>query len=461
LEIAFLIWAALVPVFTRLRPGGDRANAWLGFLTGCVFYSGHLYWVAHATGGGVLALIVSLSAINAGVFWIFGWLNGRTWSIPSSALVWALVEYLRSRGALAFSWGYPGHALFQWDGFLQAVFWIGVPGLSFLIIAVNLSLAQWLSTRTDAARGNLRFHSLFYLFASILFMILLHGYGKWVIRSLEREPEPATAIRVGLIQGNFSQEEKETAEPFDALSVYLTLSEKSLQEKPDLIIWPESAITVPINLWPVLVQKITDFVNLRQVEMLTGTVYGEPADNGGWRYRNRVFLFSPNQSFSISGEEVDLSHVPFYDKMHLVPYGEWIPLGRYWPFNKIETLIEEAGAGIFEPGTQPVIFHTRQGIAFAAAVCIESTLPGYFADMRRRGARFVATITNDAWYKRSVGLEQHFNQCLFRAAENRFPVVRAANTGITGVIGPTGNILKTIPPHQPGYCVFELRFPSN
>jgi apolipoprotein N-acyltransferase len=479
-EISCFIWIAFIPLCFRLSEHDAHTNAWLGFCAGLLYYGGTLYWLFHVTLPGMIILVIFHSLIFAFLFAMAGKFRRKRYGIPFLALAWALVEFLRGLGPFSFAWGFLGHALYSWIPLLQMTRWFGVPGLSFLVVMGNLSLAEsihffyqrWrvstVKSENTAGRkfvDGLSAHGNFapaYLILTCCVLLFLQGYGIRIVRNTEiLKKENGIPFRIALIQGNFAQEEKESLPPEDALAVMLHLSHQSLAEKPRLIIWPESSVTVPINYWPSLVKEIHDFAVDNSVHVLVGSVYGEYQADDAWNFYNRAYLFSPDQTIDFSVREADLAALPFYDKMHLVPYGEWIPLGRYRPFSFIETLIKEAGAGIFERGREQTIFTVDGDIRFAVAICFESTLAGPAAEARRQGADFIVNITNDAWFKRSAGLKQHFVQCVFRAAENQRFVLRAANTGITGVVNANGGMAKLIPAHAPGFCVVEIPLCRN
>ena len=463
-------WFRCCFAFSR---GRKRINAELGFLFGFVYHLGLLQWLHHVTTGGMLALAVYLSLLSALTCYLIGWVKRFWFWIPLAALIWAGVEYGRSLGVLSFAWGYLGHGLTPSGSllqitFIQIIYSIGVPGLSFFIFALNAAFAEeislFLSRRKKPVGSVLK--KLFAPHRIAFAVVLLAGVffslrGLNVLVLFGKGPREHTDYRVALVQGNFDQESKESASEKETLDVYLNLSEKAMEDKPDLIVWPESTITMPIEYLAEGIERIQSFADKWDVEMLIGSVSGAyDKTERKWRFWNNAFLFTPGTQFDYDKDPVDLSQLPSYSKTHLVPFGEWIPLGNYWPFTYIETAIEEAGAGIFQPGEGMTIFTTRKGVRFAVTICFESTLPRLWRKAKNLGADFIINITNDAWYKRSAGLQQHFNQCAMRAAENRIPVVRVANTGISGAIAPTGATKFTLPPFESTCGVYELSLPD-
>ncbi len=465
-NLSWCIWIALVPLFLRIKTGDRKHNAWLGLGCGIVFYASLLYWLYHTTIGGMILLVVILSSIQSGFAVVVGHFKKYPYWIPLTALTITLIEYLRSLGLFSFAWGYLGHALYSAESLKQPVYWIGVPGLSFVIAGTNASLAglidwglRWKKNRSAGWIDRESYaHGFTLLFAGSILAFFL--YGRAVTTAINEPTQEITRFRVALVQGGFDQNEKESTDSDDSLDRHLKLSKDSLVDRPDLIVWPESAITIPVNYWHEGVERITAFVQEADVELLVGAVYGEYMGQR-WEFWNRAILFSPDIPLDLTGQTVDMRAMQSYSKIHLVPFGEWVPWVEYWPFSLIETLIEEAGAGLFERGTELTIFKTRHGVTFATAICFESTRSTPFRNAKKDGAAFFVNITNDAWFKRSPGLEQHFSHCAFRAAENRRYTVRAANTGITGIFDPAGTLVTAIPPHTPGVCVGELIIPRK
>ena len=494
---AYFIFIALIPVLTRAQAKNTKHNLYLGLATGFLYNLVLLHWLVYVTGPGMVLLALVVGAPLMFPFWVWGALMGCWYRVPAFALSWCLVEYLRSIGPFSFSWGFLGHATFTTFytlTLMQAVEWFGIIGISFLLAGFNASFALvlhrlWFWAREwtppqDVFRS-LKFDIIvmeeyqgFYLapqdvFRSlkfdvaffVLFVLLLIGnlylgsiaglnHSKFIY-------EHPVNLRVALIQGSYQQDAKESASVDTMLSGYLELSRKAMADKPDMIVWPESTVPYPLNLWEVGLHQITSFVKENDVELLLGSVHAEITSDEKVLYYNRALHFSPDLILNADDPaEMILRNVDHYDKMHLVPYGEWIPGGQYWPFYYIETFIEEAGAGIFQPGRKQTIFETRSGLKFAVMICFESTLSWEARLAKQNGADFLVNLTNDAWFKRSAGLKQHFIQCQFRAVETRLPVLRAANTGITGFISPVGSC-QSIPDNEPGYYLAELRIPVS
>ena len=467
-EWSYFVWIALMPVLSRLRIGLHKENGSLGFFTGLVFHSLHLYWIYKVTIAGLIILIFYLSLLWAAVFYGIGWLITKKFGIFASAFLWAAVEFIRSIPPFTFAWGYLGHALYAWIYLLQVTPWIGVPGLSWLLLGFNLSLSlcikriwdnrdNWQAVLISAKAGKETLS-----FAVFVFLLLLSaGYGSYIVNGLHESEKKGTPFRVALVQGNVPNDPDITSD--EQISSYIWFTQQALPQKPDLVIWPECTVPVPINYYPQCVSKIQEFVDQNKVEIATGTIFDDRlSNNGEFISYNSVTLFTPGAQWNLNEVPIPFAQGFRYDKMQLVPFGEYIPFGRNWPLKivtpAIEKMIESAGVGLKEPGKNLVLFRSAKGIRFGFSICFESSLSAQNAKLKKMGADFLAVITYDTWFDGTVGLKQHFIQSAFRAAENRCYVVRAANSGITAVFNPAGKVIKSIYPYQPGVCVCDLYF---
>lgn len=465
LEWSYLIWIALIPVLLCIKPGYCRGNGFLGFFTGLVYYSLHLYWIYKVTIAGLIILILFLSLLLAMIFLGVGWLIQKRFGVIASAFLWAFVELIRAIPPFTFAWGYLGHSLYQWEQLLQVTPWIGVSGLSFLIFGFNLALAYYLS---GLWKNRDRWKA--YLFSSesykemipfagfILLLVMAALYGEQVIKESSAKASEGSSFRVALVQGNVPNDPGISAE--EQVSSYMWFTEQILDQKPELVFWPECTVAVPINYCPELITKIQDFSDRNQVEIATGSLFDEKTGKGKYISYNSVVLFAPGTKWNLTESPIQFPPNRRYDKMQLVPFGEYVPFGKTWPLNLvsplIEKLIENAGVGLKEPGRGLELFQSVKGIRYGFSICFESTLAAQNARLKKMGADFLAVITYDTWFDGTVGLKQHFVQSAFRAAENRCYVVRASNSGLTAVFGPTGKVMKEIYPYQPGVCVCDL-----
>lgn len=430
-EIQILAWIALVP-FLRAIHGALPGKGFLfGWIAGMAFYLGSLSWVTHAmvVYGGLSRplswlVLIALSAYLSSYFGLFSflccsfrWLDrlGGLVVLPS---LWVCLEFLRNFLLSGFPWNLLGYSQYRNPHVLQLASLTGIYGLSFLIVLVNCALASLLLPACRPA-----FAGSALLCAGIVLLFTL-SFGAWRLK----HPVIGEKLMVAVIQGNIDQSLKwDPARQRQSFDVYKRLTEEVARSHPDLVIWPETALPLYLRREASYRQELQSLVQRIGSPLLVGSPdYGE---DGGTRYFNSAFLLSPGTD---SMEK--------YDKMHLVPFGEYVPWRRFFPF--IDKLV--VGIGDFSPGREAKIFSVPAG-RFGVTICFEAIFPELARAYRAKGAQFLVNITNDAWFGRTSAPYQHLAMATARAVENGFYLVRAANTGISALITPEGRIVRASP----------------
>ena len=220
----------------------------------------------------------------------------------------------------------------------------------------------------------------------------------------------------------------------ETLERYRRLTE-TVSSKSDLMLWPEAATPFMFEQEPDYRSLVTRMTKDAGVPLLFGSPALRREHDGTPYLLNSAYLLDP--SGEISGR---------YDKQHLVPFGEYIPLQRILFF--LDKLV--VGIGDFQPGPGPTLLSFARGpdqrqTRFGVAICFEVIFPDLVRRLANEGANFLVTITNDAWFGKTVAPHQHFGMVVFRAVENRMAFARAANTGVSGLIDPTGRIVTATP----------------
>jgi apolipoprotein N-acyltransferase len=428
-DLGFLAWFALVPLL--LVAGRHPFKS--GFSAGLAFFAAVLYWlnIVMVTYGGLplvlsVVLYLLLSAYLA-LFWgTATWAACRLREMRGYPLAltlpvfWVGLEFARAFLLTGFPWATLGYSQHAWPAMIQSADLFGVYGLSYLILLVNAAIAGVLARRrTGIAGGSLR--SL--LFAAILLTLNL-GYGYWQLGRVPEQREEQ--LRVTLVQGNIAQELKwrpDNQRPTVELYRVLTL-QANRQAAADLVIWPEAAMPFYYQDGGALAEDVARLPRQTGAALL----FGSPAyerDGADWRYRNSAFLLDADAQ--LAGRS---------DKVHLVPFGEYVPLGRFLPFiNKLVT-----GVGDYSPGELKVLPLRKQSLG--VLICYEAIFPELAREQVRLGGGLLVNITNDAWFGRSSAPWQHLAMASFRAIENRVWMVRAANTGISAFISPAGRVVE-------------------
>ncbi len=423
-------WFALAPLFAALDEAAPRRGALLGFVAGFAFHATALNWIywtcrfAHVSRlVGVVALF-SLSAFLA-LSWasigFFGaWTLARLplalkpWGWAASWTAWSFLwNRFTPRLAADFlaytQWRHP--ALFQMDSVL------GPYGLGALLLAFNAGLGAWINlSRKDVPRLKTAASA---LVPAALLIAAGAAWGESQLsgRAFFLGSKPSSSATAVILQPDIDQYHKwDDAFRMENARILATLVGKAVSMRPSLILWPESAI-------PFAVDESVSRLDLPRAKatQLVGAISYLRAGDAPEIY-NSALLVSPKGEI-----------VARYHKRRLVPFGEFVPLKFLKRFIGILNAF-----GDLTPGSpdQPLL-KTAAG-AVAVTICYEAAFPELAREDAARGARIIANLTNDGWYKDTWGPYQHFGTNVFRAVENRVYVLRAANTGISAAIDPWG-----------------------
>lgn len=446
-DLGWLAFVALVPLLLAIRGLAPIRAFYLGTLAGWLFYMVSVSWVTHSmmVYGGVpfaismLALIVLAAYLSLylGLFAMgTSWMASAPWPlnllVPSA--LWVGLEYLRTYALTGFPWILLGYTQYRHISLLPIASVAGVYGLSFLVVLINIALAQWVGGAPA------RFRSI--VFAGALTLALLAS--PRLLSPPTTSAGSEQAIRVALVQGNIDQGVKwDTAMQATTIERYRRLSLEAAKDSPALIVWPETAVPFFLRYEPALLGRVLDIAAETGSYLLVGSPDAEPpaAADGGTRYRNSAFLISPQREL--------LSR---YDKIHMVPFGEYVPLKSILFF--VHKLAY--GIGDFEGGRTYTIFDTPGG-RFGATICYEAIFPDQVRRYVKEGAEFLVNITNDAWFGRSAAPTQHLAMAVLRAAENRRYLIRSANTGISAIVDPSGRILQASDIFVPTVITDQIR----
>jgi len=423
----FLAWFALAPLLKSLETETPMAALRLGFAAGLAHSLTLIYWVIIVMGHyGHLPLLVSVGILILFSLYLsiypalFAWgysLTGRSFlgSFKAAGL-WVALEYVRANLLTGFPWCLLGHTQYTNLEAIQIADLVGAYGTSFVIV-LSGALIYGLLLEQNPGRWKLEAPVV------LLTLALTLGYGFY--RMSDSRPAQGS-IRVAIAQGNIDQSVKwNPAYQEKTLQIYKTLTLQSQPFGPDLVVWPETAVPLFFQDGEPLSRSVLRTAR----EAGAHVIFGSPAyrrEKGSVSFFNRAYLASPNAEITGS-----------YDKVHLVPFGEYVPMKRFLPF--VQRLV--VAAGDFLPGDKVAPLEFPKAAA-GILICFESIFPELGRAMTQNGATLLVNLTNDAWYGMSSAPYQHFSMAVFRAVENRRPVVRAANTGISAFILPNGKIVE-------------------
>ncbi len=455
-----LAWIALLPfllVVSRIRPGKAFKA---GLICGIVYYCSILYWITIVLGKyGGLPLWVSLPALfllscYMSIFMaIFA--AGLSWSRAKLPMIWVApplwvaLDFLRAHLFTGFPWLDLGYSQYQYPELIQLADLTGHYGVTFLIVMVNcLFVTLWqLYKSKNNGPSNLLLYE--FLPAAII-LIAAFSYNQVRYLYFANLIQDQPSIQVALVQGNIDQSEKWLPHiQEETIDTYLALSNKLAEKKPELIIWPETALPF-FPLDHPLFKKITDkIMQPNGPVFITGAPHFTNSEiDQQIKYFNSAFILTPTSDKENIKGAFSISR---YDKQHLVPFGEYVPFSQFIPSSMpiVHTM------GNFSPGTstEPFSCHNAK---IGVLICYESIFPDLAREEVENGATLLVNLTNDAWYGRSSAPWQQLSMVIFRAIENRKSFARAANTGISCFIDPLGRQLQLSPLFEPDAMVASL-----
>jgi len=440
---SFLAWVAFIPLFKALEGQPGRKRLALGYTMGFFYSLGVFYWVTHSMRYyGHLSLPISISmlvllALYLALFpAVFGLLwglfpAGGFFSLIWAPALWVGLEYLRACLLTGFPWALVGYSQYRLLPLIQVAEYTGVYGLSFLILLINQALYQLFVKSGDHRPWSLKWGEAAAA-GGLLVLVVAHGYA--VLPENRKADDRSKQIKVSIIQGNIDQMVKwNPAHQEETITIYTDLSKESLSKlsaiRPEdktapLLIWPETAVP----FYFLNEHRLTGRLFALSRETNAHLLFGSPAvgqKNHRPHYYNRAYLLSP------SGQ------VAYYDKVHLVPFGEYVPLKRFLPF--VHRMVESIGE--FSTGPRPYGLDHPEG-KIGILICFETIFPEISRALKRDGCRLLVNITNDAWFGDTSAPYQHLSMLTLRAVENRVWIARAANTGFSALIDSSGRIIR-------------------
>jgi len=459
-DLGLLAWIALVPLHWALDGKSKTQAFWIGWLSGTIAFTGMMAWVVTAMNTyGKVPLVISYGLMmlltaylglyvglySAGAVW-FRTLIPR-YGLFAVPCLWVTLELIRTYVLSGLPWGLLGYSQYRQIEMIQIADHMGVYGVSFLIVLVNVALAEFLSWLTPLLRGFRPAKLPWELVAMATLVVTLSWqYGLATISEAPFSDIPRSSISVGVVQPNVDQAVKwDTAYREQTLARFDRLTEQ-LGRATDLVIWPEAATPFVFEREPVYQLQLIALANRAQAPIL----FGSPALR--FYPDRRPYLL--NSAYLLSPDGQLLGR---YDKHHLVPFGEYIPFKSSFLFF-LDKLVE--GIGDFEAGTGPTVLTltpkpraapagvavtTPRPVEFGVAICYEVIFPNLVRQFAANGAEFLVTVTNDAWFGSSSAASQHFSMVVFRSVENHLAFARSANTGISGFIDPFGRIVESTP----------------
>ena len=459
LEWNGLAWMAFVPLLLAPIPATGPRRAALGYLFGLAHYLTNLFWL-NTIGFGAGILLAGICALFP-MLWYLTYTAlvaslrphraqaapmPHLWQLPQPRqcllvflppAVWVTLEWTRSWIFTGFSWNQLGVSQWSRPNLLVLTTVTGVYGITFLIVAANTAVALTLPAMVRRREAGISWP----LVACILLFLPV------MVLTLRQTPLGAAdaVLRVTAIQGCIPQCRVWTqAQLDDSLKAYTSLSRAAANSdpRPDLIVWPETAIPAPARWDEQYTRELTALFPDLQTHVLLGTIDYRPVKGRALAPGEEPPVVNSAMLFGPTGALLEA-----YDKMHTVPFGEYTPFSRHLPW-----LQRWIGMGRdLTSGTEFTVFHLPQEVRAGVMICYEDAFPEMAREFVRRGADLLITITNDAWYAESAGPRQHLLHAVLRAAENRRPLLRSGNNSDSCLITPTGQITELLADPVTGY----------
>ncbi|MDD5427972.1 MAG: apolipoprotein N-acyltransferase [Candidatus Omnitrophica bacterium] len=450
----FLAWIGFVPLFFAIENKKPVKAFVISYITGIIFFLGTIYWLIHVTLPGMLIVVLYLALY----FGLFGLACSHYFKTPKTYMllllvpsVWTALELVRSHFITGFGWNLLGYSQSFTLPVIQIADLTGPYGVSFLVMLVNIAVYI---TIKELRKKN------YYLKAAAIALLVVFAalyYGTMRVRNVFTGEK----VFVAVVQGNIPQVKKwDPSFRETIMNKYERLTREAALRHPELIIWPETSVPGFMESEPDLFDRVTSLAREIKIPILAGSPREDPAIKDAY-YNSAIFI---DENGKIAGR---------YDKSHLVPFGEYVPLRALLSF--VENFAPSP-IGDFSAGKNYTVFdffikrsakdkdrtlHLIKKARFSALICFEDIFPDLARRFVSAGANFLVNITNDAWFGKTCAAYQHAQSSVFRAVENRVNVVRAANTGVSCFIDQKGAMVGGVGSEKgstfvEGYAIREI-----
>ena len=446
-----LAWVCLIPVLIALHDAPQHVYA-IGLTFGFVAGVGKVYWITETVvnyGGlnlplGIFSMMIValLLGLYAVVFCIF--IAGTSWRSAIfpilAAAMWTALELIQTFLLTGFPWELLGYSQYRVLPVIQIANVAGVYGVGFLVVLVNATLAQTLMAIRDGARWQPVVHA---MSVACLTLICTVAYGYITLSRMNEQASHTPLLRASVVQGSVDQSLKwSPATQQLSIDIYDSLTHTVMGAQPEFIVFPETAMTFFLESPRYMEQadQVYCLVEKAGVPLLTGALGYRLPDIAIY---NSVFLLAPGRGI-----------IGRYSKMHLVPFGEYLPWP--WLFSWLSGLTDDIG--VLTAGEDlTVMALPNRNVRIGTVICYESIFPDLVRRFVDGGANVLVVMTNDAWFGTSSAPMQHFSMAVLRSVENGVPIIRAANTGISGFISATGEISGLTPLLMPTTTTQSIR----
>jgi apolipoprotein N-acyltransferase len=437
--LSFLAPAPLCWIAVR-GARGRAESALTGAAFGATFFSGTVYWVVPVmwSYGGLprwlavlvflplLAYLAAFPTAFAALLYRARTRHGPVVALAIAPCLWTGLEILRNYALTGFPWARLGLALHDVPLLLQGAAVAGVYGLSLLLMLAAVTAAALAGAAPR--RAALRFAAV----AGVTLAVVA-AWGWMRLAALDgeaRDARPEQRLSVACVQGNVPQAEKWAPGQAEShLATHVRLSEEAYRDGAGLVVWPESSLPMALRSQARMEREVRDVARRAGRPLVVGSLDTRRAASGEQVVYNSAFLVSGDGSLA-----------DIYDKVHLVPFGEYVPAERWLWF--VDSLVQEVGSLRAGSDGRPLATAALPG-PLGVEICYEIVFPEMSRRAARLGAALLVNLTNDAWFGDTSAPHQHFAEAKLRAVESGRYLVRAANTGVSGIVAPTGVVLAS------------------
>jgi len=421
LNVGFLTLIGFIPLLNVFCNGTIKDNVTSGYIFGLVYNLTAFYWIGANSGASFLTVISSLIAavLYLSLYWSFvGFLFSivsENWSKYAGSFLLPIIivtmEWIRSFGPLGFPWSNLALTQSKYIYLIQIMEITGTYGISFIIVSINVIIYHSIKRDSFVKTG---------ILPVIIFYLGISLVGRARVASLKSNEKK---INVVVVQPNIDPNKK-WHEKNRIIAFMDSLHQEAIKMNPDIVVFPETALPSYLARDHKTRRMLQKTVDKSNTPLLTGTI-DVALENEKKNYYNSAMWLTPNNDFQI------------YSKIHLVPFAEYDLLPSI--FHPLTWLNININRGSFRAGKDYKVFNWK-GISFSDIICYESSMPKIVREFVRRGSELLIIQANDGWLGNSYGPYQHFELARLRAIENRIPILRSANTGISGIINSDGKI---------------------
>jgi len=460
--LPLLAWVSMVPLFLVLSTMRYSLGVFYGISYGVFSTLLINYWLGTFSLVS-LQVVVIIYLFHYSVFMplmLLVYHNIRNSEFPRFLVfpvAWTAFELARSSGFVGFPWGLVGHSQYAMVPLIQIAELTGIWGVSFVVVLFNSAIAETISRMIANAHVGVRPRFPAFrpsvIAAVVVAATLLYGAARIGFEAVAG-PEPRDSVRVALIQQNSDPRKHEYERTLGSLK---RLTDEALKENPDIVVWSETAFVPNIRRWGEedprrhrlarLVLRMREYQESIETHLVTGNDdYARVFDEDG----NEIDRHSFNAAvmFSDEGERMETYH-----KVRLVPFTEYFPYERQLPF--IYNTLQEFDVHFWKPGDERTVFEHPK-FRFSTPICFEDMFPGEVRQFVLEDIDMIVNLTNDYWSLTPVQAKQHFAGGMFRAVENRLPLVRSTASGLTTYVDEFGNIHGTLPYYEEAQMVTDV-----